>query len=293
MTRSVVVTGASRGLGLATAAYLHGRGWHVVAAMRTPDTGMKRLREATGADEGDPRLTAVRLDLQNVDAIVDAASAIQSAVGAPDAIVHNAGIAVVGCVEELPPEVWNQVFRTNLFGPVRLTTELLPSMRATGRGRIVVVSTQGGVLGMPSISAYAASKGALERWAESLAGEIAPFGLGVTVLVPGAYKTDILEETTNFNDPAGPYGALNANLERRGRRLVGFAARPERFAPAVERALGERAPFRRHAVGLDARLLLLGNRFLPSAVLQRMTALALGLPKPGSLRREHGADDDV
>ena len=72
----------------------------------------------------------------------------------------------------------SRLFRTNLFGPVRLTKELLPSMRAAGRGRIVVVSSQGGIRGMPSISAYSASKGALERWAEALAEEVAPFGLG-------------------------------------------------------------------------------------------------------------------
>ncbi|MCL2580970.1 MAG: SDR family NAD(P)-dependent oxidoreductase, partial [Streptosporangiales bacterium] len=88
--RTVVITGASRGLGLATAVRLHGSGWHVVAAMRSPDTGLDRLRAATGAGPGDPRLTAVRLDLEDAASITSAAKEITSAAGAPDVVVHNA-----------------------------------------------------------------------------------------------------------------------------------------------------------------------------------------------------------
>src|SRR5262247_4868398 len=130
--RSVVITGTSRGLGLASAVHLYGLGWRVVGAMRSPDVGLERVRAATGAAAGDPRLVGVRLDLDDPASITAAAKAIEEAVGAPDALVHNAGIAAVGCVEEMPVEVWEQLFRTNLFGPVRLTKELLPSMRAAG-----------------------------------------------------------------------------------------------------------------------------------------------------------------
>jgi NAD(P)-dependent dehydrogenase (short-subunit alcohol dehydrogenase family) len=284
VSRSVVVTGASRGLGLATATHLHRTGWHVVAAMRTPEEGLERLRAATGAAADDPRLTAVRLDLTDPEAVVGAARSIEDAVGAPDGIVHNAGLAVAGVAEETPPEAWELLFRTNLFGPVQLTNELLPSMRAAGRGRIVVVASQGGLRGMASVSAYSAAKAAVERWAEALAGEIAPFGLGVTVLVPGAFATDILELTQSYARPTGPYAQLCEDLERRGRKMVRFAAPPERFAPAVERALGEHGPYRRHAVGRDAHVVLLANRLLPGRALHRMGAMALGLPKPGSLR---------
>src|SRR5262249_38995747 len=158
--------------------------------------GLARLRAATRAAEGDPRLVGVRLDLEDPASIAAAAKAIEEAVGAPDALVHNAGIAAVGSVEDMPFEVWEQVFPTNLFGPVRLAKALLPSLCAAGRGRIVVISSQGGVRGMPSISAYSASKAALERWAEALAEEVAPFGLGVTILVSGTFQTDIVTEQT-------------------------------------------------------------------------------------------------
>src|SRR4030095_17006660 len=160
--RSVVITGASRGLGLASATLLYELGWRVVGAMRSPDAGLERLRAATGAGADDPRLLGVRLDLDDPASIGAAAKVIEEAVGAPDVLVHNAGIAAAGCVEHTPAHVLEEIFSTNLFGPVALTNALLPSMRAAGRGRIVVVSSQGGVRGMPAVAAYSASKGALE-----------------------------------------------------------------------------------------------------------------------------------
>jgi NAD(P)-dependent dehydrogenase (short-subunit alcohol dehydrogenase family) len=285
-----VITGASRGLGLASATRLYERGWRVVGAMRSPDVGLERLRAATGAATGDPRLIGVRLDLEDPSSIQSAAKAIEEAVGAPDALVHNAGVAAVGCVEEMPFEVWEQLFRTNLFGAVRLTQQLLPRMRAAGRGRIVVVSSQGGIRGMPWISAYSASKGALERWAEALAGEIAPFGLGVTILVAGTFETDIVtEQTPHYGDASGPYAEHFEKIDRRGRAMVRRLANPpERFASALARALDERTPFARRAVGLDARLLLLGSRLLPGWLLHHLIGRAMGLPRHGAVRGDHG-----
>ena len=284
--RSVVITGASRGLGLASATHLYQLGWRVVGAMRSPDARLERLRAATGAAADDPRLVGVRLDLDDPSSIVAAGKAIEEAVGAPDVLVHNAGTAAVGCVEDVPSEVWDQLFRTNLFGPVRLTKELLPCMRAAGRGRIVVVSSQGGTRGMPSISAYSASKGALERWAEALAEEIAPFGLGVTILVSGMFTTDILtEQTLHYGDLSGPYAPHYEGIDRTGRSMVRLANPPARFASALARVLDERAPFSRHAVGFDARMLLFGSRLLPGRLLHHLVRLAMGLPRQGALRR--------
>jgi NAD(P)-dependent dehydrogenase (short-subunit alcohol dehydrogenase family) len=295
-TRSVVVTGASRGLGLASAAHLYAKGWRVVGAMRSPDAGLERLRAATGAAPGDPRLLGVRLDLEDAASIAAAAKAIEEVVGAPDVLVHNAGIAAVGSVEELPASVSESLFRTNLFGPMALTKALLPAMRAAGRGRIVVVSSQGGARGMPAISAYSASKGALERWAESLAQEVAPFGLGVTILVSGTFDTDIItEQTPDHGDYAGPYGTQYASIRRRGLLAVQrLAGPPERFARALARALDERAPFARHAVGLDAHLLLHATRFLPGRLLHHLIRVAMGLPRHGALaRKRHASSIDV
>jgi NAD(P)-dependent dehydrogenase (short-subunit alcohol dehydrogenase family) len=284
-SKSVVITGASRGLGLASATHLYELGWRVVGAMRSPEVGLERLRAATGAAADDPRLVGVRLDLDDPASIAAAARTIEETVGAPDALVHNAGIAAVGSAEEMPFEVWERLFRTNLFGPVRLTQELLPCMRAVGRGRIVVISSQGGIRGMPSISAYSATKGALERWAEALAEEIAPFGMGVTILVSGTFKTDILtEQTIEYGDHDGPYAAQRAGIHRTGGFAVRLAGRPERFARALARFLDERVPFARHAVGFDARMLLFASRTLPGRLLHHLVRLAMHLPRHGALQ---------
>jgi NAD(P)-dependent dehydrogenase (short-subunit alcohol dehydrogenase family) len=283
--RSVVITGASRGLGLASATHLYELGWRVVGAMRLPDAGLERLRAATGAGADDPRLLGVRLDLDDPASIGAAAKVIEEAVGAPDVLVHNAGIAAAGCVEDTPAHVWEEIFSTNLFGPVALTNALLPSMRAAGRGRIVVVSSQGGVRGMPAVAAYSASKGALERWAEALAGEVAPFGLGVTILVSGTFQTDILtERTPDYRDHDGPYAAHYAGIDQTGDFVVRLANPPERFARVLARALDERAPFARRAVGLDARMLLFAARLLPGRLLHQVVRLAMRLPRHGALR---------
>jgi len=251
----------------------------VLAAMRSPDDGLKRLAERLDGMFDARRLIGIRLDLEDPSSIAAAAAAVIDQVGAPDGIVHNAGVAAAGAVEEMPAEAVEGIFTTNVFGPLRLTRELLPAMRAHGHGRIVIVSSQAALLGVPGTSAYSASKSALERWAESLSMEIAPFGLGVTVLVTGTFKTDILELTPTWKDAAGPYVPLHEALESAGETMRRLARRPDRFASAVERALLDRKPFARHPVGIDAALMLYGGRILPVRAMQGLTARVLRLPR--------------
>jgi len=161
-SRAVVITGASRGLGFASAVRLYRDGWRVVAAMRTPDCGMPLLQKATGAGIDDDRLIGVQLDLIDAASIAAAAKTIEEAVGAPYALVHNAGISAAGMVEETDLQLWQNMFDTHLLGPVALTKALLPGMRAAGQGRIVLVSSAGGVRGQPSIAPYSDAKGALQ-----------------------------------------------------------------------------------------------------------------------------------
>ncbi len=285
-TRSVVITGASRGLGLASATLLYKRGWQVVAAMRSVDAGMDKLRAATGAADGDPRLIGVALDLTDSASVEAAAKSIEEAVGAPYALVHNAGISAAGMAEETPMSLWERMFATTVFGPVALTNALLPLMRDAGRGRIVVVSSAGGVRGMPATAPYSAAKGASERWAESLAGEIAPFGVGVTVLVTGTYDTDIITDagTTDTRDFGGPYGRHHATMDTRGRLAMRYGAKsPDRFATGLAKALDSTKPFARRPVGFDARMLLIMSRVLPTAGVHQVIRVMMGIPRYGAL----------
>jgi NAD(P)-dependent dehydrogenase (short-subunit alcohol dehydrogenase family) len=284
--RSVVITGASRGLGFASTVRLYRDGWRVVAAMRAPDQGMPSLREATGAGVDDDRLIGVQLDLMDSASIASAAKAIQEAVGVPYALVHNAGISAAGMVEETDMTLWQNMFATHVMGPVELTKALLPPMRAAGHGRIVLVCSSAGVRGQPGTGPYSASKGAMERWGESLAGEIAPFGLGVTVLVTGTYDTDIITDagTTDDRDFDGPYARLHQTMNSRGRFAIKFARPPEKFTDGLVKALADRGAFRRHGVGPDASMLLASNRLLPSSGMHHLSRVVLGIPRQGSMR---------
>jgi NAD(P)-dependent dehydrogenase (short-subunit alcohol dehydrogenase family) len=286
--RTVVVTGASRGLGLATATHLYRRGWHVLCAMRSPDAGLARFRSAIGGPIDEGRVSGVRLDLEDDKSIAAAARTILDSVGAPDGVVHNAAMAVAGCAEEIPMDFWRRLLQTNLLGPISLTDALLPAMRDRGQGRFVVISSQGGIRAFPSVSAYAASKSALERWAEALAGEIAPFGLGLSILIPGVFKTDILEETQTYADFSGPYAELHTAIDHNGRRMVKLARPVEKFAPAVERALLDTSPFARRPVGPDAVMLYWANKLLPAKALHHGIGKALGIPRAVSRTSDPG-----
>jgi NAD(P)-dependent dehydrogenase (short-subunit alcohol dehydrogenase family) len=283
---TVVITGAARGLGFASAVRLYREGWRVVAAVRTPDRAMPLLREATGASDDDDRLIGVQLDLMDAASISAAAKVIEERVGAPYALVHNAGISAAGMVEETDMQLWQNMFATHVMGPVALTKALLPAMREAGEGRIVLVCSSAGVRGQPGTGPYSASKGAMERWGESLAGEIAPFGLGVTVLVTGTYDTDIITDagTTDDRDFAGPYARLHQTMNSRGRYAIKFARPPQRFADGLVNALADRGAFRRHGVGPDASMLLVSNRVLPSAGMHHMSRIVLGIPRQGAMR---------
>lgn len=284
--RTVVITGTARGLGFASAARLYDEGWRVVAAMRSPDRGMPLLRGATGAAEDDDRLIGVQLDLMDAASISAAAKTIEERVGAPYALVHNAGISAAGMVEETDADLWRRMFATHVTGPVELTKALLPSMRSAGRGRIVLVASSAGVRGQPGTGPYSASKGAMERWGESLAGEVAPFGLGVTVLVSGTYDTEIITDagTTDDRDFAGPYARLHQTMNSRGRYAIKFARPPQKFTDGLVKALDDTGAFRRRGVGPDASMLLAFSRLLPAAGMHHMSRVILGIPKYGSMR---------
>jgi NAD(P)-dependent dehydrogenase (short-subunit alcohol dehydrogenase family) len=245
------ITGAGRGMGVDIAKAALAAGHAVVATGRNPE----KVTAAVGAADD---LLAVTLDITDP---ADAEAAVQTAVdrfGRIDVLVNNAGNFYAGFFEEISPEHFRAQIETNLFGPVNVTRAVLPVMRAQRFGLIVTMSSRGGISGGPFISAYAASKFAVEGWIEALTPEVAPFGIRTMLVEPGFFRTDLLEDTsTTWPEPTiddyvertrqtvaawkGMSGTQGGDPARLATALVQLAGRAE---PPV--ALGRRR--RRHGV---------------------------------------------
>jgi NAD(P)-dependent dehydrogenase (short-subunit alcohol dehydrogenase family) len=277
---SVLITGTSTGIGQATAVVLASRGWRVFATMRNLQKRAlldQALREAN-VQNG--------IEIDELD--VTSSASIQAATTSIllrtdnrlDAVVHNAGVAAAGAVEDLPESEVRRVMETNFFGVLGLTRALLPTFRLQKRGRIVIVSSESGLIGQPTNSIYCASKWALEGWAESIAYELEPFGIEITLIEPGPYRTQIWETTPRIQPSGSPYRAWVQQVFRAGDAHAASMARdPKEVALVIARALEAERPRFRYPVGFFARL----NHFLrgkiPSRVLRKATKLYLGLPQ--------------
>lgn len=240
-----LITGTSSGIGLATAVRLAGDGHRVLATMR--DTGRAGdLLETAGA-------AGVEVEVVELDVDDDASVARTfDRVGPIDILVNNAGTSPVGAVEEFPLAQWRSLFETNLFGVVRCTQAALPAMRARGSGHIVNISSVTGRTAIPMFGPYAATKWAVEALSETLAGEVARFGIRVTLVEPGAIATPIRGKTAT-PDRASPYRPVAKNW---GFLLAHDHARargPAEVADVVAAAVADPSgPLRRTVgVGID------------------------------------------
>jgi NAD(P)-dependent dehydrogenase (short-subunit alcohol dehydrogenase family) len=214
----VLITGASRGLGHALAAELHGRGYDVVATARN----LSDLADLDASDKVPLDVT----DPKSVEAAVAAA-------GELDVLVNNAGLTVQAPVEAVPIDVFRSVIETNLFGPLRLMQAFLPGMRKRGRGTIVNVSS-GAVHSAPPLQgAYSASKAALELLSETLRKELEPFGVRVLVISAGGIRTEMRARQQRYGSE--PYAALIEQFETRMERYEeqGGGSPPEEIASAI------------------------------------------------------------
>lgn len=265
-----VVTGASTGIGEASAARLVARGATVFAGVRREVDG-ERLRAALGA-----RLRPVLLDVTDEVQVHAARDTVAARLGdAPlDGLVNNAGIAVGGPVEHLPVDAWREQFEVNLFGLVATTKAFLELLRR-GPGRHVVVGSVGGRLASPMLAPYAASKHAVEALAEALRHELFEWGIATSVVEPGAVATPIWqkgrEQAGRLEEELPPLAleryrrfidAVGRAIDRQERAGVP----PDRVAAVVERALVAPRPRARYLVGFDAHVQGAMVRFLPDRV---------------------------
>ncbi len=263
--KSVLVTGASTGIGEACALRLDRLGHRVYAGVRSEEHATK-LRE-----RGSDRIVPVFLDVTD-QAQIDAVAKQISDDGAQLAgVVNNAGIAKGGPLEYLPLETWREQLDVNVLGQVAVTKAMLPFIRAAG-GRIVFIGSIGGKVATMLMGPYAASKFAIEAIGESLRSELHPWGINVSVVEPGAIKTAIWDKGRKEADrlekalpgEAGTRYARHIKAIRKGIELQDRqGVSPEKVAEAVEHALFSRRPKTRYLVGTDARVQSLLVRWLP------------------------------
>jgi NAD(P)-dependent dehydrogenase (short-subunit alcohol dehydrogenase family) len=253
--KSVLITGCSSGFGLETAVLLAKSGFRVFASMR--DLAKRGRLDAALAAAG---VTAeiLQLDVTDEASIRASVDAVLARAGTIDALVNNAGMGIGGFVEDLTLDDYRRQFETNFFGLVAMTKAVLPHMRRARSGHIVNLSSIGGRTANAILSAYNASKHAVEGFSESLAFETALFNVQVVLIEPGTFKTEIFESNRQLaagaRDPASPYFEVSRALETRVDEMYGrFADDPRKVAEAIRHALVTPRPRLRYLVGRDAK----------------------------------------
>lgn len=279
--RSVLITGTSSGIGRATAVVLASRGWHVFATMRNVEK-RSLLEQALKEADVQNAVEIEQLDVLSHASIQAAAGSILSRTGNRlDAVIHNAGVAAAGTLEDVPEAELRRVMDTNFFGVLALTRALLPAFRSQGHGRIVIVSSEAAFMGQPANAIYCASKWAIEGWAEATAYELEPFGIEVILIEPGPYRTEIWKTTPRIEPPDSPYRSWVQQVFRAGDAHAARLARdPKEVALVIAGALEARHPRFRYPVGPFARLInhLLRGK-VPTRLVQKATKLYLNLPR--------------
>jgi len=280
--KTVLVTGASTGIGAACAIHLDKLGFTVFANVRK-ESDADSLREKSAQ-----RIQPVVFDLTDIAAVRRGAEHIGAIVGTSGlaGLVNNAGVVVAGPLEFLALDDLRRQFEINVIGHIAVTQSFLPMLRA-GRGRVVNMGSITGLVATPFIGAYSASKFAMEALTDALRMELLPWGIEVVIIEPGAIATPIWEKSssaTRTQVAAMPPGALQfygKTIEAMGRTTAKISARavpPERVAEAVAHALTATRPKTRYLVGPDARAQALLRKLTPDRLMDWLVARAIGVP---------------
>jgi len=243
-----VITGCSTGIGYAAALRLAGDGHDVVATMRNPDA----CDLAVVGKERGVAIDVRPLDVNDDTAVEELFADVIATKGGVDVLVNNAGLGGNGgVVEETSLDEFRTIMETNFFGALRCTKAVLPSMRPRGSGSIVNVTSQAGRLAMPSMPAYCASKWALEAASESLAVEVAPFGIRVALIEPGMILTPIWSKV-DVTPPTGPYAPIRKRLGHTVLQEMAHGSPAEVVADCIAEAIVAEPPRLRWLVGQGA-----------------------------------------
>ncbi len=270
--QTVLITGASSGIGMEAALYFFEQGWHTIATMRNPEERRTPLHE-----KGLPDL--LHLDVMDPPSIQ---AAIQYAIDKYqkiDVLVNNAGYAVYGPFEATSETQLSRQFNTNVFGLMEVTRQMLPVFRRQKSGVLINVASMGGRIGFPLYSLYNSSKWAVEGFTESLQYELKPLNIRVKLIEPGVIKTDFYDRSLDTTDNIGwaePYGViLTRGKKRGGEHAMRTGAEARLVAQAIYKAATDGSGRLRYPVGNDARQVSLLRRLLPERLFYRILEWAV------------------
>jgi NAD(P)-dependent dehydrogenase (short-subunit alcohol dehydrogenase family) len=263
---AAIVTGASGGIGEASARALQAAGYRVFGTYRRPPATMS------------PGIEYLACDVTSDESVQTAVGQVLAKAGRIDLLVNNAGVGLVAGAEESSVEQAKSLFDVNLFGVFRLTNAVLPTMRRQGSGRVVNISSVMGLIPAPFMALYAASKHALEGYSESLDHEIRATGVRVVLVEPAYTRTSFEGNVYQADQQLDVYQSARTNAEGVLRDEMKTADTPELVANAVVKAATEVNPNRRYAAGRMARQVSLLRRFVPASAFDKSLRKQMRLP---------------
>jgi NAD(P)-dependent dehydrogenase (short-subunit alcohol dehydrogenase family) len=255
-----VITGASSGFGFLMSISLANQGFHVVATMRNPEKS--QFIETYHQHEN---IEVAKIDVTEHDEMINTMEQIISRLGKINVLVNNAGYAEAGFVEDVTMEAYRRQFETNVFGLIAMTKIVLPSMRKRRQGKIINISSISGRFGFPALSPYTASKHAIEGFTESLRLEMLPYGVYVSLVEPGSYKTAIWSKgmSTQSNKAKSAYKAYLSNILQEINQSSKNAGNPQEVADLIVRIATSKRPKLRYPIGKNVKMQLLLKNLLP------------------------------
>ena len=273
--KTVLITGASGGIGMAAAVYLAEKGCSVIATSRSDDR-LATLK-SLASERGLPISTVV-LDVNSDEAVSDILPGLIEEHEGIDALVNNAGYSLWGPAESLSIDELRDVFETNFYAAFRMMQGILPGMTERGSGTIINITSVEGRIVTPFSGGYGATKFALEGLSEAMRFELWPLGVRVVVVEPGLYSTNlfrnqVVAKRTEASDL--PYGPLIARYRKRRAGYDRLSKDPVKVARVIHRAIQSRRPRFRYTVGAEATLGILASRYLPERVFQFLLSRAL------------------
>ena len=260
MSKVVLITGGSSGIGKSIGEFLHQKGFIVYGTSRNPEKVLNSI------------FPLVALDVRDVESIHLAVAQIIQSTGRLDVVINNAGVGITGPLEEIPMEEIKNNFDTNFFGPIAVMKAVLPQMRQQKSGLIVNITSIAGYMGLPYRSVYSASKGALELITEALRMEVKSFGIQITNVAPGDFATNIAAGRFHApiiqgSDYERAYGSILKTMDDH----VDSGSNPNEMAEAVFQIIQDKNPRIHYKVGaFMQKFSIVLKRILPDTVYEKM-----------------------